>query len=318
MIFSYRVFGLLMICLIFVFCATANALADQTSVSVEQGQLIIIPIPAEGDLAETAKLASVTNLNPDAGKVAPANDGKAVSYLAKKNYVGTDMIKYTITDPAAGQNYEGEISISVESPLRIVTIDPVRVGGVLGIILVLAIVLEIGLATLFNWKYFQERLLGKGLRTPIAIAVSAFFVIFYKLDAVCDLLGAFTGGPQSSFGKTIPGYIITSFIVAGGSGTVNQLFEKLGIRSPIQQPAKIIVEFNRQNVPSTALINVSIDGQLQSSTGGDRFPETGQCSLSVGSHEIEIEARDATGVAKKVKQAINVAAGAEVKVTMTI
>lgn len=317
MISTHRILGILVICIMPVFCATTDAFAQERTEKVEQGQRITIPILMEEQLAETAKLVSVSNLNPDAGRADKVNDDKSISYIAKKNYVGTDIVKYEATDQA-GQKYEGEISIMVESPMRVVTFDAVRVGGVLGIILVLALVLEIGLATLFNWKYFQENLLGKGLRTPIAIAVSAFFVFFYKLDAVSDLLGAFTGGPQTSFGKTIPGYIITSFIVAGGSGTVNQLFERLGIRSPIQQSARIVVEFDRQNVPSNASINVTIDGQLRATTAGGRFPEAGECSMSAGSHEIEIEARDAAGVAKKVKQAVNVAAGAAVTVTMTI
>jgi hypothetical protein len=316
---AHRIFGLLAVCLIFVVSGSAVAHADDPSMSVEveRGESKKIDVMANRSAPVDAKLVAVTPIENDYGKATPSPDGKSITYEAK-NRTGETLLVYKGRDAVNGVDYNGTIKISVVPMQRIVTFDAMRVAGVLGVILVLAIILEIGLSTLFNWKFFQENLLGKGLRTPIAVAVSAFFVFHYKLDTVSDLLSAFTGDPESSFGKTTAGQIITAFVVAGGSSTVYELFRKLGIRTPFQPPAQIVIDLVRQNVPSTALVNVTIDGKLAATVEANRFPITGAYSLSAGTHEIGLEARDATGAVKTVKQAVNLDAGAEVKVAITI
>ncbi len=318
MISAHRIIGLLSVCLMLVGLGSVAAYAeDQTApFEVERGASRTIDVLNLIE-ASAGKLETATIKEPEYGSVKVV-DGRSITYTATDR-VGTSTVTYTGTD-ANGGPLQGTIKFSNVVPRRIVNFDLTRLAGVLGVILVLAIVLEIGLSTLFNWKYFQEHLQDKGLRTPIAVAAAAYFVYHYQLDSVADLLSSFTGDKQASFPRTTPGYVITAFIVAGGSGTVYQLFQKFGIRTPFQPPAQIVVEFKRQNVPADRPVNVSIDGKLAATVAADssRFPKDGSYTLDAGSHEIELEAPDVTGAPKKVKQVVNVAPGADVKVSITI
>jgi hypothetical protein len=318
MISAHRIFGLLAVCLMLVCSGSVVAYADDPTApfEVERGTSRTVDV-LNLIQASAGKLETAVVKDPDYGSVKVV-DGRSITYTATDR-IGNTTVTYTGTD-AKGGALQGTIKFSNVLPKRIVDFDLTRLGGVLGVILVLAIVLEIGLSTFFNWKYFQEHLQDKGLRTPIAVAAAGYFVYHYQLDTVADLLSSFTGDKQASFPRTTPGYIITAFIVAGGSGTVYQLFQKFGIRTPFQPPAQIVVEFKRQNVPSDRPVNVSIDGKLAATVEApdSRFPKDGSYTLEAGSHEIELEASDATGAPKTVKQVVNVAAGADVKVTITI
>jgi hypothetical protein len=311
----YRIMGLLALCLMFVCSASVVAHADDQAApfEVEPGSSRTIDVlQYSNQLGGKVDTAVVKDTGLGSVKVV---DGRTITYTAT-NSVGDTTVAYTGTD-AKGAAFQGAIKFSNVPPKRIITYDLNRLAGVLGVILVLAIVLEVGLSTLFNWKYFQEHLQDKGLRTPIAIAVSGYFVYNYQLDTVSDLLSSFTDR-QLPFARTAPGYVITAFIVAGGSSTVNQLFQKFGIRTPFQAPAQIVIDLVRRNVPSAAPVNVSIDGKLAATVEADRFPIAGQYSLPAGSHEIGLEARDATGAVKTAKQTVNLDAGADVKVAITI
>jgi hypothetical protein len=316
-----RISSLFLIFLNFIVLPSSALSADAEKITVEQGQLVTIDVLDRSKARPGAALESAENANPAAGKVAITSNKRSVSYLASKDYVGSDLVTYKGKDLQANQDYNGQVEIAVVAPQRITTLNYTRVAGVLGIILVLAIVLEIGLATIFSWKYFQENYEGRGLRTPIAVFVSAFFVIFYKLDVVSDLLNSFTDNAES-FAKTIPGYIITAFVVAGGSGTVNKLFAALGLRPPVGNSpasARLVIDFTRQNVPAAAPVSVSVDGVAVGKVAtGNRFPETGQHPLPPGSHTIRLEAPDTTGVIKDAHQTVNLDAGAQLNVTMTL
>jgi hypothetical protein len=223
--------ALLALCLMFVCSTSVVAHADDQTApfEVERGTSRTVDVLKDLN-ALGGKLDTATVKDPAYGSVKVV-DGKSITYTATDR-VGNVAVTYTGTD-ARGGALQGTIEFSNVLPKRVVTFDLTRLAGVLGVILVLAIVLEIGLSTLFNWKYFQEHLQDKGLRTPIAIAVSAYFVYHYQLDTVADLLSSFTGDSQASFARTTPGYIITAFIVAGGSGTVNQLFSKIRNSDPV-------------------------------------------------------------------------------------
>ena len=58
------------------------------------------------------------------------------------------------------------------------------VAEVFGAIVVLALVVERGLAILFEWRVFIERAAGKGLKEPIAYLVSLGVTYFYGFDAL--------------------------------------------------------------------------------------------------------------------------------------
>ncbi len=314
------VFSLLFAALTVVLLSDEVRSADLETMTVEQGQLIIIDALALTKARPSADVTEATNNNPNAGTVQITADKKKISYLAAKDGSGRDLVSYKVKDAAANQDYTGQVEITVTVPQRITTFNYSRVAGVLGIILVLATVLEIGLATIFSWKYFQDNLEGKGLRTPIAVATSIFFVWYYKLDVISDLLSSFTDN-AASFGKTVPGYIVTSFIVAGGSGTVNKLFAALGLRPPAgDKSGQLIINLTRQKVPANATVSVSIDGVVVGAiTSGNRFPsDNSKFPLSLGSHKIDLTATDGQGASISAQQTVTVAAGADAVISMVL
>lgn len=298
------------------------ALAGTYHVTVERGGLVSVDVLDRDKAPTTARLESFTAASH--GNVAISPDNRSVSFQATGDYSGADFFTYKGKDTQTNQDYSGRVDITVATPQRIVGLDYTRVAGVLGIILVLSLVLEIGLETVFSWKYFEDSLTGKGLKIPIAVMVSGFFTYKYGLDIVSDLLSAFTD-KGSAFDKSTPGYVITAFIVAGGSGTVNRLFTTLGLRSPVRgdvpdrQQAQLVVKLTRSaSLSPTASVNVSIDGQLMSTETGDRLPAQAAYRLSPGTHTIQLEAVDKTGEKRMAPGQVNLAPAALVELPMTL
>jgi hypothetical protein len=309
-----RLFPLFAVLLFFWFSATVGA--GTYPVSVEPGDVATVNVLDRDKAPPTAVLDVVSGASH--GTATIASDKRTVSYRAQGDFIGSDTVTYHGKDPNTNQEYSGSVEVSVVAPQRIVGLDYARVAGVLGIIFVLAFVLEIGLATLFSWKYFQENLEGKGLRTPIAVAVSEFFTYFYGLDVVSDLLSAFTS-KGAAFEKTLPGYVVTAFIIAGGSGTVNRLFAALGLRPPVQDTtpetakATLVVTLTRgASLGPTAPVSLTIDNQLQSTESGNRLPAQGSYSLAPGPHTIKLDAVNTAGQALTREVPVNLAAAANV------
>lgn len=93
---------------------------------------------------------------------------------------------------------------------------------------VMAILLESGLAAIFNWKPFIDLFDGRGVKTIVAVAFSFFFVRLFDLDAVARLAGIYSGHP---YPNSFPGELVTALIVAGGSSGVNKVLIAVGFRS---------------------------------------------------------------------------------------
>lgn len=312
--------------LLFFWALTSSAVAGTYQVTVEPTGIVTVDVLEKDKAPTTAELKSVGNASH--GKVAITPDMRSVSFRAVGDYVGSDSFTYLGKDKATNQEYTGTVEVTVTSPQRIVNLDYVRVSGVLGILLVLAIVVEIGLTTVFSWKYFEDYLAGKGWKTPITVAVSCFFTFYYKLDTVADLLSAFTTASEA-FPKSTPGKLITAFLVAGGSGTVNRvraaLFDAFGQppprneRAPESQQAQLVVYLTRSaSLSPAAPVRVSIDGQLLSTETGNRLPAQAAYQLSPGAHTIKLDAVDSTGKAVTVQQPVNVAPSANVSLPITL
>ena len=110
------------------------------------------------------------------------------------------------------------------------TINWDSIGHLLTALLIISIFYETALSSIFNWRLFQTVLKDKGAKTPVTIAVAFAVFWHYDLDLFTELLKAL-GYPQES---NLGGKIITALIIAGGSGGVNGLFERLNIRKPKQ------------------------------------------------------------------------------------
>lgn len=144
-------------------------------------------------------------------------------------------------------------NIAQANSFDIGSVDTNKVGFTLLLILVLAILLETGLTTLFNWRIFIKNFEGKGVKTIVAVVSSFFFVNQFGIDAIAEILSAFKG---EQLKHSIGGEILTAFIIAGGSKAVLTLFEKFGIRNPLDRQSRV----NKLQSESHLRIKVRRDG----------------------------------------------------------
>jgi hypothetical protein len=105
------------------------------------------------------------------------------------------------------------------------------------ILLVLAVVLESGLAVIFNWRPFVENLVPRAVRPLIAFIGALILVRLFNLDVVTTLINAING--TTSYPPNISGQILTALVLAGGSAGVNSLLVSLGFRQ-VRTPETII------------------------------------------------------------------------------
>ena len=92
-----------------------------------------------------------------------------------------------------------------------------RTLDAISLVAVLAIVIERGLSVVFQSRPYIEHLHRDGMKEMMALGVSIAACAFWKLDAMGMIMLTAT--------TTIPGYIVTGALVAGGSKGSVKLFE---------------------------------------------------------------------------------------------
>lgn len=106
-----------------------------------------------------------------------------------------------------------------------------RVLSELAKLVVLAMLIERALILIFDYRWYQKKLSGKGLKVPISYVVSLIICAAYKFDILSEL---FEPGNQSTMGIAL-----TAAIVAGGSAGAITLFQGvLGFSKDAQAKAK--------------------------------------------------------------------------------
>jgi hypothetical protein len=98
-------------------------------------------------------------------------------------------------------------------------LDWERLFEVLATIVVLAFVLERGLAIVFEHRLYIDHLQGKGFKEVIALALALFVCWNWKFDALSMILLR----EQTTF----LGVLITAGVIAGGSKGAVKLFRDL-------------------------------------------------------------------------------------------
>jgi hypothetical protein len=94
----------------------------------------------------------------------------------------------------------------------------------------LAVVIEVAFATIFQWKIYLKYFHDKGYKTPLIVVVSFIFCKTANLNIVGDLLKILF--EKSHEINNYIGLFITALLLAGGSSGMNSLFSKLKIRDP--------------------------------------------------------------------------------------
>ena len=151
-----------------------------------------------------------------------------------------DPISYDIvfTAPTDGEGKTALVTFTTNGQLRTIAV-PIAPAGpwgaqyapafkVLFTLFVLALVLESGLAVLFNWRWFLEVFDAKGLKTLISVGFAYWVVAQYDLDLMTRLVNILWGAPD---GSDIVGRFLTALVLAGGSSGVNTMLVALGFRS---------------------------------------------------------------------------------------
>ncbi len=93
-----------------------------------------------------------------------------------------------------------------------------RTFDALMLVAVVAIIIERALSVIFQNRIYIERFHRDGMKETIALAASIAVCVVWKLDAIGMILLTET--------TTVPGYIVTGALVAGGSKGSLKLFQE--------------------------------------------------------------------------------------------
>jgi hypothetical protein len=119
-------------------------------------------------------------------------------------------------------------------------------------LLILAVLIESGLALIFHWKPFLIYFDSKTVNALVAFAFSLLLVYLFKLDIVTTLINIYSA-PNLPQPANWAGRILTAMIIAGGSAGVNRLFQSLGFR-----PVSAVEQAQPKPAPTEAWIAVSL------------------------------------------------------------
>lgn len=197
-------------------------------------------------------------------------------------------------------------------------------------IFILAVLIEVGLAVLFQWRVFLRFFEGRGWKVPIAFGVSLAVVLAHGIDLPGEVVTVLDG--ESTGGKEV-GYLVSALIIAGGSSSVNSVFASLGWRNPLaarekaeqeQQASqgrlwvKVIRPANAtsQNQP----VIVKLDGTAVGTIppGEDLFGGSKGHLASPGRRTVEAAWTDQAGGSHDAQQEVALVKGTPVTVSLTL
>jgi hypothetical protein len=206
---------------------TAAGKVEKVLVTVEGG---VTPEPTSVMVGTERALVQdsttlISNDKATLGQVAvrSAGDPKKYElvYIAPKDGAGKkDEVSYAI----GGKEFK--VSIALTENLWGTGYE--AAFKVLFAMFVLAALLELGLAVLFNYRYFLQYFDASGTKTIVSVFVAYTFVRTLDLDVVAKLVNVVWLSNYSSSGLS---KFISALILAGGSATVNTLMVTLGFRA---------------------------------------------------------------------------------------
>jgi hypothetical protein len=187
------------------------------------------------------------------------------------------------------------------------------------VLFILAVIIESGLAVIFNWKPFVSTFDTKATKPIIAVLVACAFVFGFHLDITTTLVNLYTG---TNYPISFGGQLLTAFVIAGGSAGVNNLLQALGFRSvqqaspPPPKPPPTLAWLAVTLVRSQAVGRVSVvagptgSPKLVGTIAGAglrhkwlrffiqdnaRFPPSGGHTLQPGIFEVQLRGVDKAG-----------------------
>lgn len=169
--------------------------------------------------------------------------GQCVDFTSPRRYPGlVGAVFFAVSAMAVGPAFAQDGTTTALAQAQALT----RTGevaaasfSVLMILFVLAILIESALAVIFNWRLFLEMFNGRGVKTLVAIVLSAIVVSTFNLDQ--QVFGALLEAYGVDVGDTdhTVALIVTTLILAGGSSGVNRILVSLGYRQPVANAPKV-------------------------------------------------------------------------------
>ncbi len=144
--------------------------------------------------------------------------------------------------------------------------DYEQIGYILFIFLVLSIVFETAMTTIFNWKFFTDELEGRGLKVPLTIIFAVLVFWSYNLDIIHDLFDVLSRDTSAKSNEpTFWGRFISALLIAGGSDGIFNIFKKLGIRNPTERAERAADVAEMRVIQQTDKVR-SIEADIQKIT----------------------------------------------------
>lgn len=214
------------------------------------------------------------------GTVTLTEDGRSIVLRPSEVLLsssGSNSIPISVrVNSGTGETVQESFSVNFVQEASLSEEQLGTISSQLLLLLTISIFLEAALSVLFNWRVFQSRFEGRGVRTPVAVGVAVLIVFAFDVDVMREVFGAFDlYDAEDRVGFTTK--ILTAFIVAGGSSLVFRLFELFGLRAPGQRSAEmrelteranVKVKIARGTVPLEAEVLVYVDSEVRGSIAG--------------------------------------------------
>jgi hypothetical protein len=169
-----------------------------------------------------------------------AGKGTAISSPSKANPKKFDLV-YKAPASSAGLEdvvtytsgeKSGQVAVSISNAAQQGGLNDSQHYGasfkVLFGLFVLAVILESGLAVIFNWRPFLQVFDARGVKTIVSLLFALLIVWKFDLDIATQLINVLW---DSRYEQSGVGMFVSALVLAGGSSGVNTLLVALGFRS---------------------------------------------------------------------------------------
>lgn len=154
---------------------------------------------------------------------------QCIIYLAAKPGGYTDTLAYTDGGLAKTTSLTVDAAADSADPAKSASALPLSSAKALVELFVLAAILESGLAVIFNWRPFVIYFDGRGVKAVVSVTAAYVLMRAFDIDIIAQIARDYssTAPSEQEFSQ-----FVTALVVAGGSGGVNTLLTKLGMRDP--------------------------------------------------------------------------------------
>ncbi len=214
----------------------------------------------------------------------------------------------------------------------------------------IAVILEQALALIFDWKPFRETFDRSAVKPIVSFLFAGAIVHEFGLDVVATLIKAY-GGDQDGIG--VVSKLVTALVLAGGSGGINRILQRMGVRSNLNlkddnapPPTMAFVSVVpmpksvKCDIACVTVVGIDSTGSSHSlgtvagpSVGRDptgwrafflqekgRFPTDGGFALTPGQWSIRLDATDSAGTVSSstIWGPYQLDAGAQIDLTIKV